>query len=502
MSREAFAPPAPPKIAARPLERSPYQIGMSAAPNQPFRINNNRNRGAAAAGLQNRRVANAAAAVGNKPSENIFKEVVREDKDVLRFKLSPTLVEYANALRRVMITEVETVGFRADILPNGRTSDVEITKNSTAMSNEMLAHRIGLLPIHWRTPLTWDPTQYTFKLNVVNESAEPRDVVAADFEVYQNRGPDEDPLKVPSLEFFNPDPITRDTCLLAILKGKISGQEPESIALEARATVGTGRENARFMPTTSRCAFGYTLDDDPEHRKEVFTRWLRTHKKLDPAELEADSEKKAKMEREFATMEVQRCYKVDAAGEPFSFDFIVESVGVLDSVYIVGRALDVLQSKLLRYASIDTGDLPKGLKVKPADALMKGFDFTFQNEDHTLGIILWTWMEKNQVDSEEITMVGYKVPHPLRDEMVLRVGVKDGMETSARAAVARASRECAQMFKNWRVMWSGATEGLAPVNASSSASTAGEMMRPGGAGAAGAGAASAGNGGNAENASV
>jgi DNA-directed RNA polymerase subunit L len=84
---------------------------------------------------------------------------------------------------------------------------------------------------------------------------------------------------------------------------------------------------------------------------------------------------------------------------------------------------------------------------------MKGFDFVFQREDHTLGNLLQTWMEQNLMDTEQITFVGYKVPHPLRDEMVLRVGVDSGKDTDARAAVAKAARECAQMFRNWSGQW-------------------------------------------------
>jgi DNA-directed RNA polymerase subunit L len=119
--------------------------------------------------------------------------------------------------------------------------------------------------------------------------------------------------------------------------------------------------------------------------------------------------------------------------------------------------MDILQAKLLRFASIDAGDLPESLRVQPADARMKGFDFFFTGEDHTLGNLLQTYMEQNQVDSGEITFVGYKVPHPLRDEMVLRVGVESGKDMDARTAVAKAARECAQMFKDWAAMWAGAT---------------------------------------------
>ena len=371
---------------------------------------------------------------------------------MIRFRLDPSHVTYANTLRRTIITDVETVAFASDISEDGSTKDVSISENSTAMSNEMLAHRIGLLPIHVENPLDWDPEKYTFKLSIVHDSTEQRDVVASDIQVFKNRGAEEDPLPVPSVQFFHPDPVTHDTSLLAILKGRVGTQEPEKLSFVAKATVGTGRQNARFMPVTSRCAYAYTHDDSEEKKKELFTAWLTNHKKVSVTDLESNSTRKGELEREFATMEIQRCYKMDPSGEPYSFDFIVESIGVLKPTYIVGRAIEILQKKLLAYASIDSGDLPESVKMRPADARMKGFDFMFQQEDHTLGNLLSTWMEKNLME-KEITFVGYKVPHPLRDEMLLRVGVESGQDTDARAAVAKAARACAQMFADWLAQW-------------------------------------------------
>jgi len=404
--------------------------------------------------MSSRRV--AAPAPPAKPV-SIFKNLSMEDRNTLRFRMEPTHVTYANTLRRTIITDVETVAFASDIAGDGSTTDVAISKNSTAMSNEMLAHRIGLLPIHVENPLEWDPDEYTFKLDITHDSTEQRDVVASDIQVFKNRGPEEEPLPVPSVQFFHPDPVTHDTSLLAILKGRVGTQEPEVLSFTARATVGTGRQNARFMPVTSRCAYAYTRDDSEERKKELFTAWLTNHKKVNPTEIESNSTRKGELEREFATMEIQRCYKMDTRGEPFSFDFVVESVGVLDPKYIVARALEVLQKKLLAYASIDSGDLPETLKMRPADARMKGFDFLFQQEDHTLGNLLSTWMERNMMENDEISFVGYKVPHPLRDEMLLRVGVESGKDTDARAAIAKAARSCAQMFADWLAQWSAAS---------------------------------------------
>ena len=400
------------------------------------------------------------------PVSSVFKSVVQPSKLVLNFTLTPSDVAYANTLRRVILTEVETIGFRAEILPNGLTSDVAITKNSTPMSNEMLSHRIGLLPIFVSNPLEWNPAEYSFKLDVTNTSPDPLDVKAADIQVFKNRGPDEDPLQVPSTEFFQLDPITKDTSLLAVLKGAIINQENERITFTAKATAGIGRENARFNPV-SQCAYKYTLDENPERRKEFFNTWLQSHKKVDPATLESNAIKKGEFEREFATMEIDRCFLTNELGEPYSFDFVVESIGVLDPYYIVARAIQVIQGKLIKYASMDSGDLPESVSIRPADARMKGYDFLFQGEDHTLGNLLQTWMDANLLDAGEITFIAYKVPHPLKDEMLLRVGVDDGKESSARVAIVKAIRSLSDMFKGWGSSWAangGGTSAAPPAS--------------------------------------
>jgi DNA-directed RNA polymerase subunit L len=220
-----------------------------------------------------------------------------------------------------------------------------------------------------------------------------------------------------------------------------------------RATVGNGKQNARFIPT-SQCSYRYTPDPDPARIKEVFNAWLISLKKVTPASLESNAQRKEELEREFATMEAARCY-LEENGEPYSFDFTLETVGVLPPTYSVARALELLQARCLKYASMNVGDLPEGLKIVPADAAMQGFDFLFTGEDHTLGNLLSTYIEQNLMQEDSlVSFIGYKVPHPLRDEMLLRVGVeKDGQQISARAVVSQAAKGCADLFGAWRAAW-------------------------------------------------
>lgn len=391
-------------------------------------------------------------------SAQVFFNLAKVDgnEGILSFQLKNYLVSYANTLRRMVLTGTESIAFNSRMNDSGATSDVIIEVNTTPMTNEMLADRIGLIPIYG-DPTKWNPDEYIFKLEVTNETPDPMPVTAADFRVYQKGRPGEDPILDPegSKKFFHPDPVTGDTCVIAMLKPQLPNQAPQKIKLTAKATVGTGRDHIRWCPV-SQCSYAYTIDTDEGRQREYFERWLENTKKLSMRKLEDDPEKKEAMIREFQTMEVQRCFKRNEKGEPNSFDFVIETIGLQPIADIVERALLNLEKKCTLYA----GELPLDIRVQPADARMKGFDFFFLREDHTLGNLLQTWMEDNMMESGDITFVGYKVPHPLRDEMVLRVGVdfpsqpdKDGKEFVARGAVSRAAAACAILFRQWREDW-------------------------------------------------
>ena len=385
-----------------------------------------------------------------------FKNLNKVGENTLTFTLAPTHVSYANTLRRAVLTMVETVAFNADIEDStGKTTDVVITKNSTPMSNEMLAHRIGLLPLQIKKPLVWKPEDYTFSINVKNDTTDSMDITADNISVKKIIGANEEPQMVPSRDFFYPNRLTGDTPLITVLKGKVGAQKPEELECSMVARIGTGRQNARYIPV-SQCSYKYTADMDKDKRKEVFDAWLLSSKKVVASDLETNTTRKEELEREFNTMEAARCY-LEENGEPYSFDFTIESIGVLTPEVIVARALDVLQARCLRYASINVGDLPDNLRIVPSSTISgNAFDFLFAQEDHTLGNLFQTWIEQNEMNAAagaetDVSFVGYKVPHPLRDEMVLTVGVeKDGQQVTARSAVSRAAKGCADLFMSWR----------------------------------------------------
>jgi DNA-directed RNA polymerase subunit L/DNA-directed RNA polymerase alpha subunit len=390
-----------------------------------------------------------------------------DHKLAAQFVLYDTNVTVANTLRRAIQVQTPTVGFRTEPYEK---SGVSITINTTPLVNEMIAHRVGMIPINL-DPRTFNPDHWTFVLDVENKGKEIRDVRASDFKVYK-RDPKrmlEEPEQVPTELVFPPDPLTGDTVLITRLRPQWNPTAPnERIQLSARAVVGTGAENIRWSPV-SQASYEFTLDPDEAHLQEVFTKWLARNKKienladLEPARLED-------LKAEFKTMEIQRCFLTDAAGNPNNFTFHVESVGIQSIPTIVHNALVSCVTLVKKYIDIDGGALPSNVRIQAGDSRYMTSEFWFTNESHTLGNLLATWLVDNKItDTPDnvVTYAGYKVPHPLRPEMFVRVGIKEGsdkdvQQQSARQAVAEACRELKKMFEALTLAWDHIS-GLGPV---------------------------------------
>jgi len=389
---------------------------------------------------------------------NISKLLVSKDERTYTFTLSPIQVSYANTLRRLILTGVETVAFRSDMTSTGSTTDVEVKQNDTPMTNEMLADRIGLLPLYVPDPLLWKEDRYLFVLNATGNKDQMTHVTSSDFVVKEFVSMEDSKEEHEKTEvlakntFFPPHPLTGQTCLIATLP-RMVGSVPQGIHIVAKATKGTGREHARFSPV-SQCSYEYTLDTNPMRQEEMFTQWLASAKKI--GDLDKASERYAELQREFKTMQIKRCFQINEKGEPYSFDFTIETVGCLTVPYIVKRACEVGENMCSRYVNLQQGDVPPEITISSSDSRIIGYDFLVRGHDHTLGNLLQTWLVEHHIEGTaepRITYAGYCVPHPLRDEMVLRIGVEDGDITTARKAFAEAAKGCVQLFQTLRQAW-------------------------------------------------
>lgn len=151
-------------------------------------------------------------------------EFANLDDSLARFTLSGASTAFANAFRRAMIGEVPTLAIE----------DIRIYDNTSALFDEMLAHRVGLIPL--KTDLSSYSTQEncscdgagcpgctsTYTLSVEG----PRTVMSSDLIP-------QDPKAAP---VFDNIPIVKLT------KG-------QKLVIEARAVLNTGRAHAKWQPT-------------------------------------------------------------------------------------------------------------------------------------------------------------------------------------------------------------------------------------------------------------
>lgn len=371
------------------------------------------------------------------------------------FVLDNTTSTIANTLRRCTLMETRSVGFSAD-LTKAENPGVVIRKNTSVIFNEMLAHRLTLLPMGVVNIDSFDPTRYECVIQVKNESTGPvssetmRHVTASDFIVREKQDDGTFTIldSVATTKLFPRDPITKESSLLVSLQPHWNATQPPEeydIDLTAYPVIGRGRDFMGFCPV-SQCTFANTPDEDPVRREQFFNEWILAYKQKqipDPTKL--SEEERATLKAEWATMAAQRCFKVDAKGQPNSFTFTVESVGIRPVKDIVAEGIQSVIDLITPYTDTTKTMEELGMSIQQVDSRMSGINVIFNDQDHTLGNLLQTILTETYLDSEmprsPITFAGYKIKHPLYRVMTLTLGLSEAVTDANRDAVKATIRE-------------------------------------------------------------
>jgi DNA-directed RNA polymerase subunit L len=390
------------------------------------------------------------------------------------FVLENTTSTIANTLRRCTLMNTRSAGFRAD-LTDATNPGVVVRKNTSVIVNEMLAHRLTLLPLGVVDIDGFDPTRYECVLRAKNERKGPISdasilhVTAADFVVRERAAEGEGFVDVPapvSAAMFPKDPITGQASLLVSLRPQYNAEQPaEEVDLTAYPIVGTGTDHMGLCPV-SQCSFQNTLDENPVRQDEFFADWVATYKKVADVKT-LPPEEQAKFRQEWTTLAIQRCFKVDDTGQPNSFTFTVESVGMRPVPDIVAEGIRAVIDLVTPYTSEGTPSAELGIHMEPPENRMKGVNVVFGEQEHTLGNLLQTLITEMYLDAgapdSPITFCGYRVRHPLRKEMTLTLGIRDSevgdSGVLARKIIADAATKAREIFvelgKGWEALVSG-----------------------------------------------
>ena len=161
-------------------------------------------------------------------------KVLSREQDTLRFVLSDVSPAFANALRRIILAEVPVMAI----------DDVMILENSSVMYDEILAHRLGLIPI--TTDQTYNlPEECTCKSELGCEKC--RASLSLEVEATDQL----DVVYTSSMKPENPEvrPVSDKIPIIKLAQG-------QRVKLEAYARLGRGRDHAKWQPA-SACTYSY-----------------------------------------------------------------------------------------------------------------------------------------------------------------------------------------------------------------------------------------------------
>jgi DNA-directed RNA polymerase II subunit RPB3 len=166
--------------------------------------------------------------------------VIEQTKTNLKFILHSN-ISFANSLRRILLSEVPMVAI--DI--------VEIKENGTVLADEMLAHRIGLIPIRYTGNIIskedcdcdgfCQKCSIRFTLKKSNNMDNPNSIISV-------TGLD--------LQTSNPDVHCHNSLIVKLSPG-------QKIDMTCIATLGNGKVHAKFCPITT---VGFTYDKNNKTR--------------------------------------------------------------------------------------------------------------------------------------------------------------------------------------------------------------------------------------------
>jgi len=269
-------------------------------------------------------------------------QILEKTDEFIRFIVRGVNVPFVNALRRIMLTEVPTMAI----------DEIVILENSSILNDEILAHRMGLIPLKTDLDSYSLPEECKceseFGCNVCRSSLT-LDAEAADKTLTVYSG---------DLKPENPDiaPVSDKIPLVKLASG-------QRIKLEAYARLGKGNKHAKWQPV-SMCTYMYLPEVKIDSKRcDACGKCV----KVCPEGILIDTAEGIKTQKVIECTLCMDCADacpqdpsaVEISWDKNAFIFKIESTGALPAERIVVEATKILDKKVKDFSD----QLKKGKKT-------------------------------------------------------------------------------------------------------------------------------------------
>ena len=329
-----------------------------------------------------------------------------DERGELRFTIDKINVSLANALRRVILSDISTIVFRTFPYSECKAS---ITTNTSRLHNEVLKQRLSCIPIHI-TDADFPYQEYQLEIDVVADGSEIRYITTKDFKV-KNKTNGKYLTDVKVHEIFPPNPISGDFIEFARLLPKMTEYgEGERLTMTCDLDIAAPKEDGAFNVV---CTCAYQMTMDPTKVDEAWR--IKEAELVKEGVATVGSDEMKAQRKNWSLLDAQRFTKDD------SFDFVIETVGVFTNAEIVHKAAQIMINKCTKFIrDIESGE---NHIIPTVSTIQNGFDIELKGEDYTLGKVIEFFLhDKHYAEDQTVTYCAFRKVHPHNPDSMIRVG--------------------------------------------------------------------------------
>jgi len=336
---------------------------------------------------------------------------IKEEDGLLTFTISNTDVSYVNGIRRTILSDIPIVVFKTTPYEENKAN---IIINTSRLNNEIVKQRLSCIPICIKEINTNFIKNYLLEVDVENKTDTELIVTTKDFKIRDlvtNNFLEDGAVKKIFPPFIPPTGNNEYYIDFLRLRPKISDEIPgERIKLTCEFSVGTARDDSMFN-VTGTCSYGCT----PDYEKMEEQLEIRKQKWKDEGKNDSEINFEAK---NWKLLEGLRYVKA------YSFDFVLQSVGIYENTEIILKAVDILNNKMKNLIeSLEKDEID----IHASDNTVENcYDVILENEDYTIGNILnYELYTVFYTDFKILDYVGFKKMHPHDSDSILRLAIFD-----------------------------------------------------------------------------